>query len=127
MVSGRGGCSGGGGDRRIFMMRSDNAGTSWNAPVLASAAGVRSGTAAAEAGSPAEQAVEPSRPVVGLDGAVYVAYKNRDITDGTRFDPSAPIAPRNIATATTPGLSVQLSRLAFLGGPEEVGANGEIR
>src|SRR5919199_1549038 len=40
----RGGCSGGGGDRRIWVARSDNGGGTWNTPVLASAAAVRTGT-----------------------------------------------------------------------------------
>ncbi|MDQ6805780.1 MAG: cell wall-binding repeat-containing protein [Actinomycetota bacterium] len=90
----RGGCSGGGGDRRIWVARSNDGGQTWNAPVLASAAGVRTGGAIAEAGSPDEQAVEPSQPVVGPDGTVYVAYKNRDITDGT----TCPANPNRPAT-----------------------------
>ena len=89
----RGGCSGGGGDRRAFVARSDDGGATWNTPQLASAANVRpggpcnpacaQGTPAAEAGSPDEQIREPSEPVIGPDGAVYVAYRNRDITNGT--------------------------------------------
>lgn len=78
----RGGCLGGGGDRRILVTRSDDGGATWNAPVLASAAEVRTGGAIAQAGSPDEQAVEPSSPIVGPDGAIYVAYRNRDDTDG---------------------------------------------
>ena len=81
--SARGGCSGGGGERRILVARSDNGGSTWTTAVLASAASVRSGQAALEAGSTDEQAREPSQPVIGPDGAVYVAYRNRDITDGT--------------------------------------------
>ncbi|HWF52500.1 MAG TPA: sialidase family protein, partial [Solirubrobacteraceae bacterium] len=100
----RGGCSGGGGDRRIFVARSNDGGQTWNTPVLASAANVRTGTAtpfpgtgaAGEAGSTDEQAVEPSQPVVGPDGAVYVAYKNRDITDGTTC-PANPTRPATTA------------------------------
>jgi putative cell wall-binding protein len=88
----RGGCSGGGGDRRIWVARSDDGGATWNTPRLASAANVRAGactqtctpgSAAAEAGSSDEQAREPSQPVIGPDGAIYVAYRNRDITNGT--------------------------------------------
>jgi hypothetical protein len=100
----RGGCSGGGGDRRIFITRSDDGGATWNPPVLASAANVRSGTvspptgAAGEAGSTDEQAVEPSQPVIGPDGAVYVAYKNRDITDGT----TCPVNANRPALTPTP-------------------------
>lgn len=84
----RGGCLFGGGDRRIFVARSDDGGATWIAPVLASAAAVRTGGAIAEAGSPDEQALEPSQPVVGPDGAVYVAYRNRDITDGVTCPPN---------------------------------------
>jgi len=87
----RSGCLGGGGDRRIFVTRSDDAGVTWNAPVLASAAAVRTGGAIAEAGSPDEQAIEPSQPVVGPDGAIYVAYRSRDLTDGT----TCPVNPAN--------------------------------
>jgi len=87
----RGGCAGGGGDRRILVTRSDDAGATWNVPVLASAAAVRTGGAIAEAGSPDEQAIEPSQPVVGPDGAIYVAYRSRDITDGT----TCPVNPAN--------------------------------
>ncbi|MDQ3869997.1 MAG: glycoside hydrolase, partial [Chloroflexota bacterium] len=93
----RGGCSGGGGDRRIFVARSDDGGANWNAPALASAANVRSGGAEAEAASPDEQAREPSQPVVGPDGAVYVAYNSRDITDGT----TCPVNP--FITTPAPG------------------------
>jgi putative cell wall-binding protein len=104
----RGGCSGGGGDRRIFVSRSDDSGTTWTTPVLASAGnGYRTGTAtpfpgtgsAGEAGSTDEQAVEPSQPVVGPDGAVYVAYKSRDLTDGTT--PTCPLNPSRPATTAT--------------------------
>jgi hypothetical protein len=94
----RGGCSGGGGDRRILVARSDDGGATWTPFQIASATGVRTGTlppsptgSAGEAGSFDEQAVEPSQPVIGPDGTVYVAYKNRDITDATTPDcPSNP-------------------------------------
>lgn len=95
----RGGCSGGGGDRRIFVTRSNDGGLTWAAPVQASAANVRAGTvtpptgAAGEAGSLDEQAVEPSQPVIGPNGAIYVAYKNRDITDGTTCPANPNITP----------------------------------
>jgi putative cell wall-binding protein len=102
----RGGCSGGGGDRRIVVTRSDDGGQTWSAPVVASATGVRTGAlppspsgSAGEAGSFDEQAVEPSQPVVGPDGAIYVAYKNRDITDATT--PDCPLNPNRPATTNT--------------------------
>jgi len=96
----RGGCSGGGGDRRIFMTRSNDGGATWGTPVLASAAAVRTGPAIAEAASADEQAREPSQPVVGPDGAIYVAYRNRDITDGT----TCPVNPA-ITTPAPGGLA----------------------
>ena len=91
----RGGCSAGGGDRRLWVARSDDGGVTWAPPVLASRANVRTGAAIAEAGSADEQIVEPSQPVIGPDGAVYVAYKNRDITNGT----TCPVNPNIPATA----------------------------
>ncbi len=79
----RGGCAGGGGDRRMFVARSDDGGATWTAPVLASAANVRSGADVANAASPDEQVREPAQPVIGPDGAVYIGYRNRDLTSGT--------------------------------------------
>lgn len=78
-----GGCAGGGGDRRMFVSRSDDGGVSWTAPVLASAQNVRSGADVANAASPDEQVREPAQPVIGPDGAVYIGYRNRDLTSGT--------------------------------------------
>lgn len=59
-----GGPADGAGDRRLVTASSTDGGTTWSAPVDASA--------------PAEQVREPSAPVVGPDGAVYVAWRNRD-------------------------------------------------
>ena len=59
-----GGPADGAGDRRLVTASSVDGGTTWSAPVDASA--------------PGEQAREPSAPVVGPDGAVYVAWRNRD-------------------------------------------------
>jgi hypothetical protein len=105
-ASSRGGCSGGGGDRRILVTRSDDGGATWTPFAFASATGVRTGTlppsptgSAGEAGSFDEQSVEPSQPVIGPDGTVYVAYKNRDITDATT--PDCPANP--FVGATTAG------------------------
>ena len=42
----------------------------------------------------------------------------------SELDPAAEIARKNIATATSPGLSVALSRLAYPGGNEGRGGNG---
>jgi hypothetical protein len=112
----RGGCSGGGGDRRIWVARSDDGGATWTARVQASAANVRAGTittagsAAAEAGSTDEQAVEPAQPVVGPDGAVYVAYKNRDITDGTTCPTNPFVAATNAGFPDTKAWCVVVAR-----------------
>jgi putative cell wall-binding protein len=79
-----GGCSGGGGERRMVVARSDDGGLAWTTPVIASARNVRTDAAAiANAASADEQVREPSQPVVGPDGAVYLAYRNRDLTPGT--------------------------------------------
>ena len=59
-----GGPADGAGDRRLVTATSSDAGATWSAPVDASA--------------PGEQAREPSAPVVAPDGAVYVAWRNRD-------------------------------------------------
>ncbi len=86
-VRSSGGCSGGGGERRFLVARSDDGGANWNAPVLASRGNVRSGAAAVTAGSADEQAREPSQPVVGPDGAIYFAGRNRDTNGGTTCAP----------------------------------------
>ena len=59
-----GGPADGAGDRRLVTASSADGGTTWSAPVDASA--------------PGEQVREPSAPVVAPDGAVYVAWRNRD-------------------------------------------------
>ena len=112
----RHGCSSGGGDRRIFVTRSDDGGTTWSTPVPVSATNVRSGTvtpptgAAGEAGSTDEQATEPSQPVIGPDGTIYVAYKNRDITDGTTCPTNPLIAPTNGGFPDTKAWCVVVAR-----------------
>lgn len=60
-----GGPADGAGDRRLVTAASKDGGVTWSAPVDASA--------------PGEQTREPSSPVVGPDGSVYVAWKNRDV------------------------------------------------
>ncbi len=59
-----GGAQGGGGDRQIVTSASSDGGATWSAPVAAQA--------------PGEHIREPAPPVVGPDGAVYTAYRNRD-------------------------------------------------
>jgi len=59
-----GAASGGGGARDLVTSRSDDAGATWSAPVQANA--------------PGELIREATAPVVGPDGTVYVAWRNRD-------------------------------------------------
>jgi hypothetical protein len=59
-----GGPADGAGDRRLVTAASSDGGATWSVPVDASA--------------PGEQVREPSAPVVAPDGAVYVAWRNRD-------------------------------------------------
>jgi putative cell wall-binding protein len=85
------GCSGGTRfARRIYVARSDDGGATWTAPVLASQPNVRTGADVTTAGTADEQTREPSQPVVGPDGAIYVAYRNRDVTNGTSSCPGNP-------------------------------------
>jgi putative cell wall-binding protein len=59
-----GGAGGGGGDRRLVTTVSHDGGVTWAPPV--------------DAQGPGEAVREPTRPVVGSDGAVYVGWRNRD-------------------------------------------------
>ncbi|HEX3542467.1 MAG TPA: cell wall-binding repeat-containing protein [Acidimicrobiales bacterium] len=59
-----GGAQGGGGDRQLVTSVSEDGGMTWSAPVVAS--------------GPTEHIREPAPPVVGPDGAVYTAWRNRD-------------------------------------------------
>ena len=77
-----GGASGGGGDRQLITSASTDGGKTWSAPVFASAQG--------------EHVREDSPPVVGPDGAVYVAWRNRD-------DPSTAPHPIVVAKSTDGG------------------------
>ncbi|MGH9124298.1 MAG: cell wall-binding repeat-containing protein [Acidimicrobiales bacterium] len=77
-----GGASGGGGDRQLITSASTDGGKTWSAPVFASATG--------------EHVREDSPPVVGPDGAIYVAWRNRD-------DPSTAPHPIVVAKSTDGG------------------------
>lgn len=70
------GAQGGAGDRRTVVASSDDGGRTWSAPV--------------EAQGPDEKVREITPPVVGRDGSVYMAWRNRD-------DPSS--APHPIVVA----------------------------
>jgi len=71
------GASGGAGDRRTVVSSSDDGGKTWSPPV--------------DAQGPDEKVREIAPPVVGPDGAVYIAWRNRD-------DPAA-TAPHPIVVA----------------------------
>ncbi|MDQ6615621.1 MAG: cell wall-binding repeat-containing protein [Actinomycetota bacterium] len=77
-----GGAQGGGGDRHLVTAASDDGGVTWSAPVNAEA--------------PGEHVREVAPPVVGPDGAVYTAYRNRDAP------PKAP-HPVEVAKSTDGG------------------------
>ena len=87
-----GGPADGAGDRRMVTAVSNDGGATWNAPVDASA--------------PGEQIREPSQPVFGSDGAIYVAWTNRtggigsNIIVGKSVDGGATWT-RNVAGAVT--------------------------
>ncbi|MFN2607913.1 MAG: cell wall-binding repeat-containing protein [Acidimicrobiales bacterium] len=76
------GASGGAGDRRTVVVRSDDSGATWSPPV--------------EAQAPGEAVREIAPPVVGPDGAVYVAWRNRD-------DPANAPHPIVVAKSTDGG------------------------
>lgn len=59
-----GGASSGGGERAMLSATSTDSGATWSAPVLASA--------------PGEVMREPTQPVVGPDGTVYVGWRDRN-------------------------------------------------
>ncbi|MGH9127216.1 MAG: cell wall-binding repeat-containing protein [Acidimicrobiales bacterium] len=59
-----GGAQSGGGDRKMVTAVSNDGGKTWGAPVVAS--------------GPMEHVREPAPPVIGSDGAMYVAWRNRD-------------------------------------------------
>ena len=58
------GAQGGAGDRRTVVASSEDGGRTWSAPV--------------EAQAPEEKVREIAPPVIGRDGSVYIAWRNRD-------------------------------------------------
>ena len=58
------GAQGGAGDRRAVVASSEDGGRTWSAPV--------------EAQAPEEKVREITPPVIGRDGSVYIAWRNRD-------------------------------------------------
>ncbi len=89
----------GGGPRRMLVARSDDGGTTWNTPDVASALNVRSGADATSAETPDEIVRELSQPVVAPDGAVYAAYRNADRFAGTTCPPNPVIRTQCIVFA----------------------------
>jgi putative cell wall-binding protein len=76
------GASGGAGDRRAVVSVSEDGGATWSAPV--------------DAQGPDEKVREIAPPVVGPDGAVYIAWRNRD-------DPATAPHPIVMAKSTDAG------------------------
>lgn len=76
------GAQGGAGDRKAVVAVSEDGGATWSAPV--------------EAQGPDEHVREISPPVVGKDGAVYLAWRNRD-------DPANAPHPMVVAKSTDGG------------------------
>jgi putative cell wall-binding protein len=86
-----GGAQGGGGDRQLVTATSNDGGATWGAPVVASATG--------------EHIREPAPPVVGSDGAIYTAWRNRD-------DPSTGAHPVVVSKSTDGGATWTNSNVA---------------
>ncbi|MGH9125098.1 MAG: cell wall-binding repeat-containing protein, partial [Acidimicrobiales bacterium] len=88
-----GGAQGGGGLREMVTAVSNDGGMTWSAPVVAS--------------STTDQIREPAAPVVGPDGAVYVAWRNRDA-------PSTAAHPLVVAKSTDNGKTWTQSQVAMM-------------
>lgn len=78
------GAQGGAGDRRAVVASSEDGGRTWSAPV--------------EAQAPEEKVREITPPVVGRDGSVYIAWRNRD-------DPANAPHPIVVAKSSDGGLT----------------------
>ncbi len=78
------GAQGGQGDRRAVVASSEDGGRTWSAPV--------------EAQAPDEKVREITPPVVGKDGSVYIAWRNRD-------DPAAAPHPIVVAKSSDGGVT----------------------
>jgi hypothetical protein len=76
------GAQGGAGDRRAVVASSEDGGKTWGAPV--------------EAQGPDERVREIAPPVIGKDGSVYIAWRNRD-------DPAAAPHPIEVAKSSDGG------------------------
>jgi hypothetical protein len=102
------GAQGGAGDRRAVVSSSEDGGKTWGAPV--------------EATGPDEHVREIAPPVVGKDGSVYIAWRNRD-------DPAAAPHPIEVAKSSDGGLTwtrtpIQDATVAPTTAPAPAGAAG---
>ncbi|MDQ6798784.1 MAG: exo-alpha-sialidase [Actinomycetota bacterium] len=105
------GASGGGGDRRTVVSSSDDGGKTWSSPV--------------DAQGPDEHVREIAPPVVGPDGALYMAWRNRD-------DPSTAPHPIVVAKSTDGGATFTRTSLGDVGpapttAPAPAGSSGYPR
>jgi hypothetical protein len=102
------GAQGGAGDRRTVVASSEDGGKTWGAPV--------------EAQGPDERVREIAPPVVGKDGSVYIAWRNRD-------DPAAAPHPIVVAKSSDGGATwtrtpIQDATAAPTTAPAPAGAAG---
>jgi putative cell wall-binding protein len=88
------GAAGGAGDRRAVVSSSDDGGKTWSAPV--------------DASGPDEKVREIAMPVVGPDGALYIAMHNRD-------DPSTVPHPIELAKSTDGGATFTRTPIGDVG------------
>ncbi|HEX3623768.1 MAG TPA: cell wall-binding repeat-containing protein [Acidimicrobiales bacterium] len=88
------GASGGAGDRKAVVSSSDDGGKTWSAPV--------------EAQGPDEHVREIAPPVVGPDGSLYIAWRNRD-------DPSTAPHPIVVAKSSDGGATFTRTSLGNVG------------
>jgi len=105
------GASGGAGDRRAVVVSSEDGGKTWSNPV--------------EAQGPEERVREIAPPVVGPDGAVYIAWRNRD-------DPATAPHPIVVAKSTDGGATWNRTSLGDVGpapttAPAPAGSSGYPR
>jgi len=90
------GASGGAGDRRTVVVSSEDGGKTWSGPV--------------EAQGPDEKVREIAPPVVGRDGSVYIAWRNRD-------DPGTATHPIVVAKSSDGGATWSRTPIGDVGAP----------
>jgi putative cell wall-binding protein len=105
------GASGGAGDRRTVVASSEDGGKTWSDPV--------------EAQGPDEHVREIAPPVVGPDGSVYIAWRNRD-------DPATAPHPIVVAKSSDGGVTWNRTSIGDVGpapttAPAPAGSSGYPR